>query len=679
MLSPDFLDHLSDDLVELYNKYQDDVIKDVARRIAKTGVITDSAKWQIEKLQQSGLVYNDVINQLSKITNKTENELEELFINSSVEALRYDDAIYKRAGLNPLPIAQSPAMLQIIQSGVQKTGGTLKNLTLTTANMTQTAFVNALDRAYMQVSTGSLDYNAAIRQAIRDTAQSSLSIVYPSGHIDNVEVAVRRATLTGVSQTANTLQLTRAADMGCDLVEVTAHGGARPSHAEWQGKIYSLSSRNAKYPDFMLSTGYGTGNGLGGWNCRHSFFPFFEGISSKNYTAKDLKELNAKSIDYQGEKMTVYDATQKQRAIERDIRKTRRELATYDDLLKDGSIDDTLKAGLKDDFNNASVKLKSQEKKLKDFLDETGLQPDAARLHTYGFNRSVSQKAVHAAKRGTPHTMPKLPVNKNSEIYQKLGDTHYNALHNILNEAPEKQRAVWAKYENELKINNLKYNGGAYYDSQGINVNIEENAKGYTYRAPYQTTLHEFAHNIDHIVNQKSGHKLGTFSYNYKDHIFDETLRKEIKDRIDNLTPKIKAEFYKNINNADWLYSKGYIKNYSDEYKHLKKFGKWADKPLKFKKDFVYKHVENEIKLMTNAINANLSDIIEGATNAKIKCGFGHGAKYWKDRAHGLSAEAFAEMFDSSVANMKQYEAIQKYFPKSCKIFKEMLDIIIKR
>ena len=117
---------------------------------------------------------------------------------------------------------------------------------------------------------------------------------------------------------------TLADEMDSDLVETTAHSGARPSHARWQGQVFSRSGKSKKVPDFRRATGYGTGPGLGGWNCRHSFHPYFEGMAS-TYGAKELKKLEAKSITYNGEKLTEYEASQRQRYIERQIRRWKRE------------------------------------------------------------------------------------------------------------------------------------------------------------------------------------------------------------------------------------------------------------------------------------------------------------------------------------------------------------------
>lgn len=395
-LTPKYLESAPEGIVELYSKLDETIVRDIVRRIVKTGDVTSTADWQIQRLQESGLLFDDIIRQVSQMTDASEPQVRALFQDAGIESLKYDFAIYEAAGLTPLPLLQSPAAAMVLQAGIQKTQGYLKNLSLTTATTTQQAYINAVTLAEMQVESGAFDYVAAIRNAVRDAAQAGTTVLYPTGHTDKLDVAVRRATLTGVSQTTAQISERYADDMGCDLVETTAHAGARPSHQLWQGKIFSRSG-SGKYPDFKKSTGYGTGSGLCGWNCRHSFFPFFEGISKSAYPRDTISEYNNRTVTYNDQKVSYYDATQMQRAYERRIRATKRELAGYYEGAKSTDSDE-IRNALKEDFGNSSVKLKRQESDLKDFLSQTGLDRQHEREQVLGFNRSVSSKAVQANK-----------------------------------------------------------------------------------------------------------------------------------------------------------------------------------------------------------------------------------------------------------------------------------------
>lgn len=408
MLLPKELDKLPDRVVELYAELENDIIRDMARRIVKTNFATDTAQWQLIQLQRMSVTHDEVFDKLSKATGKSKKELVKMFNEAANTAFSREDKAYRKAGYKTAPLAENVQLQKIINAGLRKTENLFDNLTSTTANTASRQFENALDTAYMQITSGAFDYNTAIRTCIKDLAQKGIAyITYPSGHTDYLDVAVRRAALTGVGQTCGEMQLELAAEMDCDLVETTAHNGARPEHAVWQGKVFSLSGKSQKYPDFVKSTGYGTGAGLKGWNCRHDFFPFFED-SKPAYTQAELAEFENRQVTYYGEKMTEYDATQKQRAMERRIRATKRELAGYDAGI-DATTDDSLKSELQTAFNKKSILLKRQEAALKDFTKQTGLARDRAREQvsahfdskqgkTVAFNKSVSQKAVHKAE-----------------------------------------------------------------------------------------------------------------------------------------------------------------------------------------------------------------------------------------------------------------------------------------
>lgn len=398
MLLPKELDKLPDRVAELYAELENDIIRDMARRIVKTDFATDTAQWQLIQLERLSVTHDKVFDRLSKATGKSKKELVKMFNEAADTAFAREDKAYRKAGYKTVPLAENAQLQKIINAGLRKTNNLFENLTGTTANTASRQFENALDRAYMQITSGAFDYNTAIRTCIRDLAQKGIAyITYPSGHTDYLDVAVRRAALTGVGQTCGEMQLELAAEMDCDLVEVTAHNGARPEHAEWQGKVFSLSGKSRKYPDFVKSTGYGTGAGLKGWNCRHDFFPFFED-SEPAYTQKELAEFENRKVTYNGEEMSEYDATQKQREMERRIRSTKRELAGYDAGINTTD-NDSLKADLQAAFDRKSVLLKKQEAALKDFTKQTGLIRDRSREQSYGFNKSVSQKSVMSNKK----------------------------------------------------------------------------------------------------------------------------------------------------------------------------------------------------------------------------------------------------------------------------------------
>lgn len=395
MLPPTEYEHLCDQLIALYGDLDNAIISDITRRLVKNGKMTETAKWQAKQLQESGMLYDDIIAEIASRTDASQNHIRTLFEDAAVESVRNDNVRYREAGLAGI-IKLSPAAMQVLDAGYKKCSGDLSNLTLTTANTAQQSYITACNNAYMQVTSGAFDYNTAIRNAVKAAASHGTEVLYPSGHRDKLDVAVRRSVLTGVGQTCRQLSLTNAQDMGCDLMEITAHSDARPSHAEWQGQLVSLSGRKGYLS--LKDIGYGTGDGFGGWNCRHDWYPFFEGISSRIYSDSELKKLNEKDIEYNGRKYSEYEISQIQRKAERDIRNIKREAAAYDSACKNAN-NEQLRQQFSADFNKTAIKLKEKERQLKDFLDQTGQLPDNARTQVLGFGRSQAQKAVWAGRK----------------------------------------------------------------------------------------------------------------------------------------------------------------------------------------------------------------------------------------------------------------------------------------
>lgn len=334
MLTANFLDLFYVPLLEIYYQFESAVIADIARRIGKASF--DSASWQVQRLSESGMLYDDILKKLETLTGKSEAELRKIFKQAGVKTMTFDDNLYRLAGFQPTPLNLSPAMSDVLTQGLIKTMGVLRNLTMTTATVGQQAFLDALDVAYFEVSTGSMSYTQAINEAVTAIADNGLSVIGFKGRKDQLDVAVRRAVLTGVNQTAGELQITRANEMNQDLVQTSAHIGARnkgtgpENHESWQGRVFSRGGMSHKYPSFIDATGYGTITGLCGINCRHSFFPFFEGLSQNAYDEATLDSYEKKTVTYQGKEISVYEATQIQRSIERQIRFWKRRESALD-------------------------------------------------------------------------------------------------------------------------------------------------------------------------------------------------------------------------------------------------------------------------------------------------------------------------------------------------------------
>ena len=418
MLPPSYLDQMPDAFVQLWQQVEDAILQDVARRIGKMDAVTPTANWQLWRYQQTEALRNDVVKLLAKYTGKSESTIRRLLLQAATEAMEREDAIYYHYDMEPPPFEESAALNNLLDAGARQTCGTWQNLTATTANTVTGVFERTLDAAWLKVSTGAFDYKTAVKQAVDSLADEMPMVTYPSGHTDSIEVAARRAILTGVNQTAGKLQVARMDEMGCEFVETTAHGGARPSHAEWQGRRFhrggAVDYKGRHYPDFEAATGYGTGAGLCGWNCRHTFFAVFPELGDPpQWTQEQLRELNTRNIEWNGKKYTAYEISQMQRARERNVRRWKKRYLAED------------AAGL--DTTDSAVRLKAARQSLSDFTKATGGRVDSARVSVPKFGRSEASRA--SAKSQAHHTDWLKSINAQStslNTVAKYYDARYN-------------------------------------------------------------------------------------------------------------------------------------------------------------------------------------------------------------------------------------------------------------
>ena len=379
MLAPEYLAGLPDRLVGLYAAVERDILADMARRIREYDFYIPAARHQRQRLRAMGLAEEEIEARLSALTGKSREELRRLMEQAAERSLSADAAVYAAAGLGGVDPLAAAGVRAALLSGLAQTGGVFENLTRTTAHTAAKQFTDALDRVWLQIASGGFSYDTAIRNAVKDLArQGVVSATYPSGHTDTLEVAVRRAVVTGCNQTAAKAQIALMDELGTDLVETTAHQGARPSHQIWQGRVFSLRGRTAKYENFYEATGYGTGPGLCGWNCRHSFGPYIEG-APRAYSPALLGRYAKQTVTYNGKDLTLYEAGQQQRYIERQIRRWKREYAAMDG------------AGL--DTGGAVAKISAWREREKDFCQQTGLKRQGERAQIAGQAKGIAKRA----------------------------------------------------------------------------------------------------------------------------------------------------------------------------------------------------------------------------------------------------------------------------------------------
>ena len=391
MLDPNYLLHISEGGEEIAEQLHSEIIRKMVYRImlrigrGEEYLLTATDKWQIQTLQESGYLLEDIQKEIAKYTKLQQEEIAEAMEDAGVKALEYDDKIYRDVGLSPVPLTQSPHLIRIMQRNYESTIGEWNNFTRTMAEEAQRNFIYQLDKAYNMVSTGALSYTEAVKDVVNSVISDGATVKYATGHEDTIETATLRAIRTGISQATAHIQIERMNEMDVDLVITSSHLGARPSHQVWQGKVFSRSGKS-EYPPFEQSTGYGTVSGLCGANCRHSFSPFFEGMDNP-FEQYDSEE-NRKQ----------YEKEQRQRTLERRIRNTKREVMGLKESV-DNCKDDKLKFDLDMDFQRKSSLLAKQNKAYREYCERNNLKPLSDRIQIAKWDRQQAAAARGAAQK----------------------------------------------------------------------------------------------------------------------------------------------------------------------------------------------------------------------------------------------------------------------------------------
>lgn len=383
--TPELLDALPEELAELYRSLEDTLLDEICSRLKLKDQLNEVTVQDIRALRSHGIGLKDIEKAIRKTTGISEKKLRGLLDNVVKLNQRYYTELIDLAHIT------HPETLVSVEDTwaiYEQTKQTMRNLTrsmgfLVDAGRTMLppakAYQWALDNAVMRVQSGAINYNQSIKMAVKQLADSGLKVVdYESGHRDQIDVAARRAVMTGVNQICSKYTEQSAQYLETPYFEVSAHAGARDkpgpspwsSHKDWQGKVYSIRAGDI-YPSIYEVCGLGAVDGLEGANCRHRRNVWVEGVSERTYTDEQLEHIDdGLGCTFEGKTYTAYEATQMQRRVERTIRKLKREKAAY------------RTAGLTGDEMALNTRLRRLSTKYKAFSEAAGLpeQPERMRV-----------------------------------------------------------------------------------------------------------------------------------------------------------------------------------------------------------------------------------------------------------------------------------------------------------
>lgn len=366
------------------------IMEDIVRRIQKAGEITSTADYQINRLRMLGYSSEDIEKELKKALDASYPEMFELYDQVIDKEYTRNKDIYEQINAKFIPFEENYQLQQITDAimlnaieDLQNISGSLgfyldygngKRVITPLAEIYQ----GYLDNACMDIVTGAFDYNTVLRKVVSQLINSGLRVIdYASGWHNRVEVAARRAVMTGISQITGRIAEYNAASMGTEYFEVAWHAGARPTHAVWQGKVWSEK-------ELYSVCGLGTVTGLLGANCYHEYYPFFPGISERNWTdewldQKNLEESTPKT--FKGKEYTVYQAKQRQRQMETAMRAQREKVQ----LLQKGGAD-------RDEIVLQKAKYQGQLDEYAQFSRKMGLKQERERIYMDGRGRVATGK-----------------------------------------------------------------------------------------------------------------------------------------------------------------------------------------------------------------------------------------------------------------------------------------------
>lgn len=398
--TPELLDALPEELAELFRALELVLLDEICSRLKVADELNEVTVQDIKALRAHGIDLKKIKKAIQKATGISEQKLNKLLDDVVERNQQYYTNVIDLAH-----ITQPETLVSIEDTWAiyQQTKRDLRNITqsmgfLVDAGRTMLppakAYQWALDSAVLQVQSGAINYNQAIKTAVKELADSGLKVVdYESGHRDHVDVAVRRAVMTGVSQICAKYTEQSSEYLDTPYFEVSAHVGARDkpgpspwsSHKDWQGRVYSVRVGDI-YPSIYDVCGLGAVDGLEGVNCRHRRFPWVEGVSERTYTNEQLEHIDDDhGCTFDGKDYTAYEATQMQRRIERTVRKLKREKAAYK------------AAGLHEDETAVNIRLRRLNAKYKAFSVKAGLPEQPERMRIY-FTDDAMLKTANAMK-----------------------------------------------------------------------------------------------------------------------------------------------------------------------------------------------------------------------------------------------------------------------------------------
>jgi hypothetical protein len=397
MFTPTEIEALPSAMEQLYRSLQLNIMSDLTKRLKANGEeITSAADWQINRLYELGVSKDEIDSLIQSTLDVSDDEIDRIYDEVVKSGYARNEELYTSKGKEYIPYAENKQLQQLVKAVKNQTKSEYRNITGSlgfavrnadnTLSFTPLAdfYQRSLDNGLMQITSGAVDYNTVLKKAVKAMTDSGLRTVdYASGWSNRVDVAVRRALMTGFNQVVAKVNEDNAEQLGTEYFEVSYHRGARPTHQVWQGRVYSKK-------ELETVCGLGTVTGLCGANCYHSYSPFIKGIDTPTYSKEELDRMNEEENtpkEYNGKTYTAYEAQLRQRQLETAMRADRQKI----ELLTQGGADD-------DTITGAKVRYFQRQDEYVKFSKAMGLPEQWERITVDGKN-ALGSKLPKKAER----------------------------------------------------------------------------------------------------------------------------------------------------------------------------------------------------------------------------------------------------------------------------------------
>lgn len=645
MLTGDEIESLPIGLEKLFRGLEKRVMRDIIRRLKSAGEITRSADWQIYRASELGKAIDEIKKEIAGTLDGGDEEVNRLFDEAAKTSWARDKKLYKSVGKPAVAYKDNEPLKQLVAAVKAQTSDELRNITGTlgvatankgrikTVSLTE-YFTDTLDNAALDISSGAFDYNTVLKRTVTELVNSGIrTINYDSVSkrptTARVDVAARRAVMTGVNQLTAKISEDNAKTLGTDMYEVSAHSCCRPEHVEWQGGWYTMAQLKSV-------CGYGRVDGLKGANCGHDFDAVIPGVSEPSYTPEELKKMRAeesKKHEYGGKEYTKYEASQRQRRLERTIAARRHAV----ELLEEGGADEQT-------IQNAKISFQAVSQEYTRFSKTMGLPQQRERVGTALAGMKYEENPAPKPLKTNTQTV-EIPLDKSEKSgiidtrresdlgYMKkrlkndkaVSKEYYSTIKDKFAHGSDDAKHTFAKLVPDDSVADAKYANTPYYspETKKIYMNYEMDAPGKNERGGGVTWFHEHGHMVDDLAGQVS--------------------------KNDEFIDLLKSDY------------KSYMKSYGKAHS-LNTYPK------------VQKAIGEDLNDMRK--HSAVSDILGAISQGNIQGIAGHSADYWKDDSV-IAAESFAHMFEAQFDETR-YKEMKKYFPNALKKFESILGGVAK-